>query len=370
MADHRIPFVDLKSQNHAVAAQIHAAMESVIADGAFIRGRAVAEFEQKFAGFCHAGHCIGMGNGTDALFTALKALGLGPGHEVLVPANTFIATAEAVTLTGARVVFVDCDPGTYTIDVDRIADRLTSRTKAIIPVHLYGRPADLPAILSIARKHDLKVIQDCAQAHGAECAGKPLADYGDVLCFSFYPGKNLGAFGDAGAIVTNDDDIARRVTMMANHGRIDKYDHEFEGFNSRMDGLQGAVLNVKLNHLDQWNRQRQDCARIYGRLLKGLPGIHIPDEAPGNAHVYHLYVIRCERRDALRTFLAENGIATGIHYPIALPNLKAYRYLGHHPGDFPVAGRYQDEILSLPMYPGLSQEMIAWVAEKIGEFSG
>lgn len=368
MSDHRVPFVDLKSQNHAVAAEIKESIESVIADCAFIQGRAVTEFEKKFAEFCHADHCIGVGNGTDALFTALKALGLGPGDEVLVPANTFIATAEAVTLTGARVVFVDCDPATYNIDVDLIEDKITSRTKAIIPVHLYGLTANLPAILQIARKRDLKVIQDCAQAHGAECDGKPLAYYGDVLCFSFYPGKNLGAFGDAGAIVTNSDVIARQVTMMANHGRIDKYDHEFEGFNSRMDGLQGAVLNVKLNHLQQWNRQRQECARMYGRLLKGLAGIHIPGEAPDNAHVYHLYVIRCERRDDMRNFLAENGIATGIHYPIALPNLKAYRYLGHHPGDFPVAGRYQDEILSLPMYPGLSQEMIAWVAKKIGEF--
>jgi dTDP-4-amino-4,6-dideoxygalactose transaminase len=370
MTEHSVPFVDLKSQNHVVAGQINNAIESIIADCAFIRGRAVAEFERKFAEFCHAKHCIGVGNGTDALFTALKSMGLGPGHEVILPANTFIATAEAVTLTGARVVFVDCDPKDYNIDVSLIEDKISSRTKAIIPVHLYGLPADLPAILQIARKHDLKVIQDCAQAHGAECDRKPLAYYGDVLCFSFYPGKNLGAFGDAGAIVTNSDDIARKVTMMANHGRIDKYDHEFEGFNSRMDGLQGAVLNVKLNHLDQWNRQRQECARIYGRLLKGLPGIHIPDEAPDNAHVYHLYVIRCERRDAMQTFLGENGIATGIHYPIALPNLKAYRYLGHHSGDFPVAGRYQDEILSLPMYPGLSQEMITYVTEKIREFAG
>ena len=364
----QVPFVDLKAQFHQIYNDIDNHISDVIHNTAFIRGRYVQEFEKNFAAFCGAKHCIGVGNGTDALFIALKSLGLGSGDEVIVPANTFVATSEAVSMTGARVVFVDCDPDTYNIDVNLIESKITSRTKAIIPVHLYGQPANMPVICEIAKKHGLKIVQDCAQAHGATFNDRPFAYFGDVLCFSFYPGKNLGAYGDAGAVVTNDDNTAEKALMIANHGRIGKYNHEFEGVNSRMDGIQGAVLNVKLKYIEQWNENRRRNADLYSHFLKDIENISLPCTLPNVKHVYHLYVIRSKQRDALQNFLKENGISTGIHYPIALPNLNAYQYLGHKPGDFPVASRYQEEILSLPMYPELSKEMVEYVAKKIKDF--
>jgi len=363
-----VPFVDLKAQFHQVYAEIEAQLTEVINNTAFIRGKYVEEFEKNFAAFCNAKHCIGVGNGTDALFIALKAMGITHGHEVIVPANTFVATSEAVSMTGARVVFVDNDPDTYNIDVNLLESKITSKTKAIIPVHLYGQPANLPVICEIAKKYGLKIIQDCAQAHGSVIDNKPLADFGDILCFSFYPGKNLGAYGDAGAVVANDDAVAKKAMRIANHGRIGKYDHEFEGINSRMDGIQGAVLNVKLKYLHQWNENRRKNAVLYDKLLKNISRIKLPSSLSIARHVYHLYVIRCEKRDELQSFLKEKGIATGIHYPIALPNLKAYQYLGHKPEDFPVASRYEKEILSLPMYPELTEDMILYTAETIREF--
>ena len=342
-------------------------VKEVLESGNLIQGKYVREFEEGFSQFCSAKHCIGVGNGTDAIFIALKGLGIGPGDEVIVPANTFLATSEAVSMAGAKVVFVDCDPKTYNINVNLIESAINPKTKAVIPVHLYGQPADMESIRYIADKHGLKIIQDCAQAHGAEIDGKALSSFGDVLCFSFYPGKNLGAYGDAGAIATNDKDLATRARMFANHGRILKYDHEFEGVNSRMDGIQGAVLNVKLKYLPKWTEERRMNAELYNQLLQEVEGIITPYVSPNLKHVYHLYVIRVKRRNELQSYLKENGIASGIHYPIALPNLQVYRYLGHEPTDFPAASRYQYEILSLPMYPELSQEIIGYIVEKIGK---
>ncbi|MBF0524507.1 MAG: DegT/DnrJ/EryC1/StrS family aminotransferase [Deltaproteobacteria bacterium] len=364
----RVPFVDLKAQYQTISGPIQDAIAKVIGDTAFIRGKYVEEFEANFAKFCGAKFCLGVGNGTDALFIALRALGIGQGDEVIVPANSFIATSEAVTMAGARVVFAEVDPITYNIDPAQIAAKITPRTKAIIPVHLYGQPADLPTICDLAAKHGLKVVQDCAQAHGAAIQGKPLAAYGDMLAFSFYPGKNLGAYGDAGAVLTNDAGLADRAKMFANHGRISKYDHEFEAVNSRMDGIQGAILNVKLAHLDEWTEGRRRNAAVYDELLHPVPGITTPGIVSGNRHVYHLYVIRSGRRDALAAYLKENGIETGVHYPIALPNLMAYKYLGHSPADFPISSRYQSEILSLPMYAELTREMAETVVRHIKDF--
>ncbi len=364
----KIPFVDLKAQYRSIASEIDEAMAKVVADCAFIKGKYVHEFEANFSQFCQADYCVGVGNGTDSLFIALKALGIGAGDEVIVPANTFVATSEAVTLAGAKIVFVDCDPRSYNIDVGLIELGISSKTRAIIPVHLYGQPADMKTIREIAEKYGLKIIQDCAQAHGAEIDGKSLASFGDILCFSFYPGKNLGAYGDAGAIIPNDEELATQARMVANHGRISKYDHEFEGVNSRMDGIQGAVLDVKLKHLPAWTKKRRKNAGLYNKLLQGVGDIVTPYVADNVKHVYHLYVIRTKKRDGLQQYLKDKGIVAGIHYPIALPNLQAYRYLEHKPEDFPVASQYQNEILSLPMYPELTEEMVEYVAEKLKVF--
>jgi len=363
-----VPFVDLKAQYLSIKNEIDEAIKKVIMDTAFINGKYVKEFETNFAQFCQADYCVGVGNGTDSLFIVLRALGIGAGDEVIVPANTFVATSEAVTMSGAKVVFVDCDPETYNIDVNSIESRISSKTRAIIPVHLYGQPADMEAVQHIADKHGLKIVQDSAQAHGAEIDGKSLASFGDVLCFSFYPGKNLGAYGDAGAIVTNDEELATRARMVANHGRISKYDHEFEGVNSRMDGIQGAILNVKLKHLSEWTEKRRKNAEVYNNMLHGVGDIGTPCVADNVKHVYHLYVIRTKKRDKLQQYLKDEGIATGIHYPIALPNLKAYHYLKHKPEDFPVASKYQDEILSFPMFPELTDAQIELVVNKVKEF--
>ena len=361
----RIPFVDLQAQYRAISGEIDAAMAAVVRDCAFVSGKYAAEFERDFSAFCGARHCIGVGNGTDALYIALRASGIGPGDEVLVPANSFIATSEAVALTGARVVFVDVDPDTYNIDVEQAHARLTSRTKATIAVHLYGQPAKLDDLVELSRSHGLKLIQDSAQAHGASLHGKPLSAYSDLSCYSFYPGKNLGAYGDAGAVVTNDDDLARTCRMIANHGRISKYDHEFEGVNSRLDGLQGAILSVKLRSLDQWIAKRRAVAALYDRLLDSVDEVITPLTIAGARHVYHLYVVRVPDREDLQQHLKDRGVATGVHYPTALPNLTAYSHLGCHPKDFPVASRYQSEILSLPIYPELAENEVRHVVAEI-----
>jgi dTDP-4-amino-4,6-dideoxygalactose transaminase len=360
----RIPFVDLKSQYEAIKEEIDEAIAGVIKETAFVGGEYVKRFEEEFAGFCRAKYCIGVGNGTDALFVALKVLGVGKGDEVLTAANSFIATSEAITMTGARVVFVDCDPQTYNIDVKKIPSAITPQTKAIIPVHLYGQPADMVTLQRIAKEYGFFLIEDAAQAHGAEINGQRVGSFGEIAGFSFYPGKNLGAYGDAGAIVTDDEELAIRCRMIGNHGRVKKYDHDFEGVNSRLDGLQAAILSVKLKHLEDWTQQRRKVADIYKEFLHDSEVI-IPVEAVGVKHVYHLYVVRVPRRNAIQAVLKEKGIDTGIHYPIALPNLRAYNYLGYKPADFPTATEYSKEILSLPMYPELGRSQIEYICQHL-----
>ncbi len=364
-----IQLVDLKAQYQTIKGDIDSAIQDVVSETAFIGGARVEKFEESFAQFCGVKHCVGVGNGNDALFIALKTLGIGAGDEVITVANSFIASSEAITLTGARVVFVDIDPKTYNMDTNRIEERITPRTKAIIPVHLYGQPVDMDPILDLARKYNLKVVEDAAQAHGAVYKGKTIGSLGDMACFSFYPGKNLGAYGDAGALVTNDDVLATKARMFANHGRVDKYDHEMEGINSRLDGLQAAVLGVKLPHLDAWSEARRKNAYLYNEYLKGTDLV-TPVEIPDVKAVYHLYVVRAnkELRSDLQAHLKAKGISTGIHYPIALPNLRAYAYLNHTKSDFPEATKASEEILSLPMYPELTESQIAFIAGEIKEF--
>ena len=368
-----IPLVDLKSQYRSIQPEIDSVISDVISKTAFIGGAYVNSFEKSFADFCNVKHCVGVGNGTDALFIALRVLGMGKGDEVLVPANSFIATSEAVTLTGARVTFVDVNPKTYNMDPGRLEDylkkRANSRPKAVIPVHLYGQPADMDPVLSLADKYGLKVIEDAAQAHGAHYKGRQIGSIGHVACFSFSPGKNLGAYGDGGAIVTNDDEFAMKARMYANHGRIDKYDHQVEGVNSRLDGLQAAILGVKLKHLPEWTEMRRKNAYLYNRYLKDTDLI-TPAEIDGVNAVYHLYVVRTKKalRNKLQEYLGTKGISTGIHYPIALPNLRAYTYLKHTGEDFPEATEASQEILSLPMYPELTEDQILYISKNIGDF--
>jgi dTDP-4-amino-4,6-dideoxygalactose transaminase len=359
----KIPFVDLRAQYNAIKEEIDAIMHQVITDAAFIGGKYLSAFEKNFGAYVGAKFCIGVGNGTDALFIALKALGIGAGDEVITVANTFIATSEAVTLTGAKVVFVDCDEKTYNIDVNRLEAAITSRTKAIIPVHLYGQPADLDAIGAIAQKYNLHIVDDAAQAHGAAYKGKTIGAISELNCFSFFPGKNLGAYGDGGAVVTSNEELAIQVRMIANHGRIKKYDHEFEGVNSRLDGLQAAILDVKLKHLEGWTERRQAIAKIYDESLSDL--VITPYVSPDVRHVYHLYVIRVKNREAIRSRLDGAGISTGVHYPLALPFLQAYRYLGHGPEEFPVAYALQSEILSLPIHGSMPDDQVYFTIEQL-----
>ena len=365
-----IPFVDLKKQYKSIKGEIDKAISEVIEKTAFVGGPFRKSFEENFAAFCGVKNCVGVGNGTDALCISLRAMDIGPGDEVITAANSFIATSEAISMAGAKVVFVDIDPGTYNIDINKIEEKITERTKAIIPVHLFGQPADMDSILDIANRHSLKVLEDAAQAHGAMYKERKIGSIGDTACFSFYPGKNLGAYGDGGAIVTNDDELAERAQMIANHGRLDKYDHKFEGVNSRLDGIQAAILEVKLKHLPEWTEQRRQNAYLYKRYLKGS-GVVTPVEIPEAKAVYHLYVVRVNdgKREKLQDYLKSFGIATGIHYPIALPNLTAYEYLKHKEADFAEASKASREILSLPMFPELEEEQIAFVAEKIKEFT-
>jgi dTDP-4-amino-4,6-dideoxygalactose transaminase len=361
-----IPFVDLKAQYRSIKIEVDAAIASVLDETAFVGGPHVKSFETAFARYCGVGHCVGVANGTDALFIALKALGIGPGDEVITVANSFVATSEAIRMAGAQVVFVDIDPATCNMAVDQIEKKITRKTKAIIPVHLYGQPADMGPIAALAKTHGLKIVGDAAQAHGAQYKGQPIAKLADITCFSFYPGKNLGAYGDAGALVTDNEEWAAAARMFANHGRTKKYDHDLEGVNSRLDGLQAAILNVKLRHIEQWTEQRRANAYRYNEALKGL-GLVTPKELDNVRAVYHLYIVRVPdgKREALQQHLNEAGISTGIHYPIALPYLNAYKHLGHTEKDFPESLRASGEILSLPMFPELTEDQIRYVAEKI-----
>jgi dTDP-4-amino-4,6-dideoxygalactose transaminase len=370
----KIPFVDLKAQYKTIEKEIHQAINEVLVNTSFIKGKHVESFERNYANIIGVKHCIGVGNGTDALIISLKTLGIGPGDEVIVPANSFIATSEAVTAVGAKNVFVDCDPKTYNICIDEIEAKITTQTKAIIAVHLYGQMADMESIMNIASKFCLKVIEDAAQAHLSEYKMKDgtwrnAGSLGDMATFSFFPGKNLGAYGDAGAIVTNDNNLARLARMYANHGRIAKYNHVIEGYNSRLDGLQAAILNVKLKYIKDWTEKRRLVAALYSQYLKVIPEITIPNVYKDIYNpVWHLYVIRTKKRDELKAYLMENGISTGIHYPIALPNLKAYKYLYSRLDEFPCASSFQEQILSLPVYPELDFKKIKFCCELISKF--
>ena len=330
----------------------------------FILGPEAESFENAFAGYVNARFCVGLNSGTAALHLAMLACGIGAGDEVIIPANTFFATAEAVSLTGATPVFVDADPIAYTIDVGRIEGAITPRTRAIIPVHLYGQPADLDPIFEIARGRNLRVIEDAAQAHGAEYKGKRVGTLGDIGCFSFYPGKNLGAYGEGGAVVTNDEQLAKRVRLLRDHGSEKKYRHEIVGYNFRLEGIQAAVLDVKLKHLDRWNELRRTHATRFAELLKDSELV-LPAEMTYARHVYHVYVVQSEARDGLQKSLSDAGIQTGIHYPIPIHLQPAYASMGHQRGDFPEAERQSDRVLSLPMFAELSEEQIERVTAAI-----
>ena len=362
-----VQFVDLRAQHDSIREELFDAITRVIDASAFIMGPAIKEFEPKFAEFCGVKHAIGVSSGTSALHLALWALEIGIGDEVITVPNTFIATAEAITMRGAKVVFVDIDPTSFTMDVAKLEAAITPRTKAILPVHLHGHPADMDSLMEIARKHSLKVIEDCAQAHGASYAGRPVGTIGDVGCFSFFPAKNLGAMGDAGAVTTNDDAIAHKVALLCNHGREGKYEHEMIGFNERMDNIQAAILNVKLPNLNNWNEQRRVHAAQYRLELAGA-NVVLPEVKPGCVHAHHLFVIRYPKRDELQKFLKARQIATGIHYPIPLHLQPAYADLGYKEGDFPATEAAARQILSLPMYPEMTREMVTEVASAVKEW--
>jgi dTDP-4-amino-4,6-dideoxygalactose transaminase len=361
-----IKFLDLKSQYLSIQEEMDAAMQAIILNSRFIGGEAVAGFEDNFKAFQQAGYCIGVANGTDALEIAIEALNLPAGSEIIVPANSFFATSEAVTRAGHKVVFADASLGDYTLDPGSVERHITDQTAAIVVVHLYGHPCDMVALMELAQKHGLKVVEDCAQAHGAEILGKRIGALGDIGCFSFYPGKNLGAYGDGGAIVTNDEGLAIKSRMIANHGRIDKYNHRFEGRNSRLDGLQAAVLDVKLRHLAGWLEQRRRIAAVYLDTIT-TSQVVLPVVSNAVTHAYHLFVIRTQDRDGLKAHLNGQGIQTGIHYPIALPKLEAYRAHPQFNVDFGVCA-VDETLLSLPIGEHLSEADAATVAQAVNAY--
>lgn len=363
----RVPFVDLSAQYQAHKGEFDAALSAVVVKAAFIGGEYVREFEAGYAKAYGVDHCVSCANGTDAIYIVLRMLGIGAGDEVITSAMSWISTSETITQTGARPVFVDVDEDCL-IDVDAIERSITPKTKAVIPVHLYGQPVNMNQVTEVCRKHGLKLIEDCAQAHFAEWRGRRVGTFGDAATFSFYPGKNLGAWGDAGAIVTNDPELARKCRMYANHGALVKHQHLMEGVNSRLDGLQAALLTAKLAHIAKWTRARQLVAAKYDSLLENVGDIRVPRSRAGASNVYHLYVIRTARRDELKAYLSQNDIETAIHYPTALPFLPAYQYFGASREAFPWAAHLPSQILSLPMYPELSDEQIQFVVSKIRAF--
>ena len=363
-----VPFVDLQAQHRALAAEIRQAADQVLTDCNFILGRQVREFEQAFASYIGVAHAVGVSNGLDALRIALAALDIGPGDEVIVPANTYIATALAVSSLGARVVLVDCDASTYNLDPGKLERAITSRTRVVIPVHLTGQPADMAPILEIAERRGLQVLEDTAQAHGARYRGELCGSMGIAGCFSFYPAKNLGAAGDGGMIVTQNGKLAQRARKLCNYGEVVKYEHAEKGFNARLDTLHAAILQVKLPHLDGWNQRRAQNAQRYRDKLARIPGVGLQSVLPDCTHVYHLFMIQVSRRDALRQFLQDRGIQTGIHYPTPIHLQAAYADHGWKKGDFPVAEELASRIVSLPMFPELTAEQIDYVCEQIADF--
>ena len=365
----QIPFADLHAQYLSIKTEIDAAIADVIKTSAFVRGPHVQRFEEEFAAAIGVKHCVSCANGTDALYIAMHALGVKPGAEVIAPAHSWISTTETITQSGGTVVFCDSDDTTYTIDPAKIEAKITPSTVGIIPVHLYGQPADMDAVMAIARKHALWVLEDCAQAHLAKYKGRIVGTFGNAASFSFYPSKNLGAMGDAGAVLTNDAALAERMAMFARHGDLKKGDHKIEGINSRMDGLQAAVLLVKLRHLTDWTARRQALADEYGKVLSNIEGLTLPNVANGREHVWHLYVVQHEHRDALARHLAGRGIQTVINYPVALPFLPAYSRFRHTSAEFPNAYRQQSRILSLPIFSEMSAQQIQTVAAATKGFS-
>ena len=348
-----IPRADLKAQYHSIKAEIDAALERTLETSQFILGCEVAAFEEEFAALCQASYAIGVNSGTSALHLALIAAGIGPGDEVITVPFTFVATVAAIDYAGARPVFVDIEPVSYTMDVVRIEAAITPRTKAILPVHLYGHPADMDPIMEIARRHNLLVIEDAAQAHAAEYKGRRAGSIGDLGCFSFYPTKNLGAYGEGGAVVTNDADYAKTIRLLRDWGQEKRYHHALKGYNYRMEGFQGAILRVKLRHLEAWTEARRAHARMYDRLLAGS-GIEAPVSRPDARHVYCVYAVRTPHRDAVRAALAERDIQSAVHYPVPIHLMDAWADLGYTRGDFPVAEQMAQQELSLPMYPELT----------------
>jgi len=362
-----IKFLDLQAQYKTIKPEIDQAIKNVIEESAFIGGKYVAHFEKEFSAYVGAKYCVGVANGTDALEIAIEGLNMPPGSEIIVPANSFIASSEAVTRQGHKVVFADADSDSYVISIDDVKKRITPKTKAIMAVHLYGHPCDMDALADLASTYGLYIIEDCAQAHGAEYKGKKVGSIGDVATFSFYPGKNLGAYGDGGAITTNNSDLAKRCRMIANHGRIAKYNHEFEGRNSRLDGLQSAILSVKLKYLLAWTERRIEIADYYSEQLKGVKEIVLPIRKNWAKQVYHLFVIRTDRRDELKDYLTDRGIQTGVHYPISLPKLAAYEYI-QQAQELMFANESDKTLLSLPIGEHLTKMDLDKVVEAVKEF--
>src|ERR1022692_4360702 len=359
-----IPFVDLKAQYHAIKTEIDAAISHILENSQFVLGPEVAAFESEFAHYTGGAHAIGLNSGTSALHLAIRPAGIGPGNEVIPIPFPFVATTAAIGYTGAKPVFVDIDPVSFTMDPSRIEAAITPRTKAIVPVHLYGQPADLDPILDVARRHNLIVIEDAAQAHGAEYKGRRVGSIADMGCFSFYPGKNLGAYGEGGAVVTNNPEFVRTIRMLRDWGAEKKYLHVLKGYNYRLEGMQGAILRVKLRYLEAWTEARRAHAAEYSRLLQGS-SVEVPQTMAYARHVWHVYAVRTQDRPALQTALQQQEVQTGIHYPIPVHLLPAYSELGHQRGDFPHSEQAADEVLSLPMFPELSPEQIETVAEAV-----
>jgi dTDP-4-amino-4,6-dideoxygalactose transaminase len=362
--EEKIPLLDLRAEYAEIKDSVDASIQRVIESARFILGEEVTGFEEEFAAFCRTDHAIGVGSGTDALYVALKTCDIGAGDEVITTPMTFIATAEAISLSGAKPVFVDVDPATHNLDPQTLEAAITPRTKAVIPVHIHGYPVDMDPILEIARRHSLMVIEDAAQAQGAEYKGRRVGGLADMACFSFYPGKNLGAYGDAGAITTNNPDLAKKVRLLRDHGRTSKYEHQVVSFNWRLDALQAAILRAKLPHLDGWNRRRQEIAELYNRLLEGCPA-QLPILSEEYGSVWHHYAITVENRDEVQAKLKSAGVETGIHYPIPLHIQPAYKFLEYDAGEFPHAEQVALTTLSLPMYPSMTEGQAQRVAETL-----
>jgi len=363
-----IPFLDLKTQYQFIKDEILFSIENVLDNTSYVLGKPVKEFEENFAAAHNGKHCIGVSSGTDGNHMVLWALGIGPGDEVIIPVNTFIATAWGATLCGAKPVFVDCHPESYNIDPEKVEAAITPKTRAIVAVHLYGQPADMDPLREIASKHNLLLVEDCAQAHLSEYKGKKVGSLSLASSWSFYPGKNLGAYGEAGAVMTNDDELAKKFRMMRDHGTEKKYNHEIYGHNYRMESIQGSVLGVKLKYLSRWTEQRRKVAQQYDTLLKNVGDIIFPKEMPYAKHVYHLYVIQTTKRNELQSYLTSKGIGTGLHYPMPLHLQRCFSNLEYKRGDFPMAEQLAERCLSLPMFAEMTNEQIGYVVDAIREF--